>query len=66
MCYYCHKLGHHKDAADHRSLKCRDRSNTFSQVPMERRMFNQGKRITGDRQNFDPGSADPPTHPPGR
>lgn len=66
MCYYCHQLGNHKDAPDHRSLKCRDRANTYSRVPMEKRMYNQGKRVDSGGQNYDPGSTSPVNNPPGR
>jgi len=45
MCYYCHTLKYNPSAADHRSSRCRDRSNTYSQIPMERRMYDRGQRV---------------------
>ncbi len=45
MCYYCHNLRNNSSAPDHRSAYCLDRANTYSQVPMDKRTYNQGKPI---------------------
>jgi hypothetical protein len=45
MCHFCHNMQYNPSAPDHRSARCRDRSNTYSQIPMEKRMYDRGQRI---------------------
>jgi hypothetical protein len=45
MCYYCHNLQNNPSAPDHRSTRCYDRANTYSQIPMEKRTYDQGQPI---------------------
>ena len=59
-------MRYNPSAPDHRSLRCRDRANTYSQVPMERRMYNHGQRINPEEQNSTPPASSSVTHPPGR
>lgn len=45
MCYFCHTLKFNPSAPAHRSTRCRDRSNTYSEIPMEKRMYDRGQRV---------------------
>jgi len=49
MCYYCHTLKTNPSAPAHRSINCLDRANTYSQIPMDKRKYNQGKPIVAAR-----------------
>ena len=45
MCHFCHQLKISPSAPAHRSANCYDRANTYSQIPMTKRRFNNGKPI---------------------
>ncbi len=45
MCYFCHDLGKNPQAPEHRSLKCIDKANSYSTVPMNKRIYENGIRI---------------------
>ncbi len=45
MCHYCHILKNNPTAPIHRGVQCLDRSNTYSQVPMDRRIYDRGQPL---------------------
>ncbi len=51
MCYFCHVLRKNPQAPVHRSRQCLDKGNSFSRVPMNQRIYQDGIRIeTSDSQ----------------
>ncbi|CAF0765393.1 unnamed protein product [Didymodactylos carnosus] len=49
MCHYCHKLGNNINAPPHRSKKCIDKDNIHSKVPISKRLYEKGKRLSTTR-----------------
>jgi hypothetical protein len=47
MCYFCHTSQNNPSAPAHRSARCRDKANTYSQVPMDKRRYDHGQPIVG-------------------
>lgn len=45
MCHYCHTLRHNPQAPSHKSVHCRDKMNSYSKVPANKRLFENGKHI---------------------
>jgi hypothetical protein len=45
MCHYCHVLGNNLRAPHHQGIHCLDRSNSYSQVPIAQRIYDQGQPI---------------------
>ena len=45
MCHYCHNLNNNPTAPFHRGVQCLDRSNTYSQVPMDQRIYDRGQPL---------------------
>ena len=45
MCHYCHVLKNNPRAPHHPSIRCLDRSNTYSQVPIAQRIYDRGQSI---------------------
>ncbi|CAF2586582.1 unnamed protein product [Rotaria sp. Silwood2] len=45
MCYYCHTLQNNPGASMHPGARCLDRSNDYSQVPMNQRIYDCGQPI---------------------
>lgn len=45
MCHFCHVLHKNSKAPEHRSSKCLDKANSFSKVPMNKRIYENGNRI---------------------
>ncbi|CAF0822157.1 unnamed protein product [Rotaria sp. Silwood1] len=53
MCYFCHVLNKNPHAPLHHSSKCWDKANSFSHIPMDKRMYENGKRIQKEQSNTD-------------
>jgi hypothetical protein len=51
MCYYCHVLKNNPRAPIHQGVRCLDRSNLYSQVPMHQRMYDRGQPVFPDRSD---------------
>ncbi|CAF1435435.1 unnamed protein product [Adineta steineri] len=45
MCHYCHVLKHNPTAPPHPGVRCLDRANIYSQVPLAERIYNKGQSI---------------------
>lgn len=45
MCHFCHVLRKNPNALKHPSKRCLDRANTYSQMPMNKRIYENGKNI---------------------
>lgn len=44
MCYFCHVLKNNPQAPRHRSEHCFDKANSRSRVPMDKRVYENGRR----------------------
>jgi len=53
-------MKYNPSAPDHRSARCRDRANTYSQIPMDKRMYDHGQRVIGGPSTV----VQPPPDPP--
>jgi len=45
MCHFCHVLGKNPQAPTHFGQNCLDKANTYSKVPMNKRIYENGVRI---------------------
>ena len=45
MCHFCHVLGNNPQAPKHHAPRCKDKSNTFSKIPLKDRTYENGKSI---------------------
>jgi len=45
MCYFCHVLGKNPQAPDHYGSNCLDKANSFSKIPMNQRLYENGNPI---------------------
>jgi hypothetical protein len=53
-------MKYNPSAPAHRSARCRDRANTFSEIPMEKRMYDHGQRIIDGSATAAQPTPDPP------
>ncbi len=51
MCYFCHVMGKNPKALDHYGEHCLDKANSYSKMPMEKRLYDNGKLITDTDDN---------------
>ncbi len=51
MCYFCHTLHKNPQAPSHRSSKCLDKANSFSKLPTNKRLYENGKPIEKSDSN---------------
>ncbi len=51
MCYFCHVLGKNPQAPKHLGSNCLDKANSFSNIPMNKRIYENGRRIENSNSN---------------
>ena len=61
MCHFCHVLNKNPTAPQHHSSHCLDKGNSYSRVSMNRRTYENGRRIQRSNPHSDPIATSVPT-----